>query len=410
MEKTHYHLDLIFANLFFGANFSFYVSLTRNYLDFQQIFLLQVLSAALFFIPFALFSRYSYRITWRDAGKILLVTLLIVYGWMYMLLWGSSYTTPIDASVIATLGPAFTLIMDHLLHPHKYLPGRLVGVLAALIGAGILLFNEGFELTHGSRAEGNLFVLLAVVAIAINTVLIKPQLERLGTLVVMGWYYIIGLAVTAPFFWKYIAHTDFLLLPLQAQAELAYILILGTVLPMYLLYRGTEKLTSVHTALYRYIQPVAAGLLAVTRGQAHFNAENLTAAGFIFTGVILVVAGYRSTLHRGLPRLRKAGSWPVPPHSSNPSNPSNPSTSSSSSPSPSAPSFPSSPSSSSASSASSIPSSSPSSSSPTSSFPSSSSASSTPSSSSPSPSSSLTSSGQSAESLSRHSSGTGQPH
>ena len=32
--------------MFFGANFSFYVSLTRNYLDFQQIFMLQVLSAA----------------------------------------------------------------------------------------------------------------------------------------------------------------------------------------------------------------------------------------------------------------------------------------------------------------------------------------------------------------------------
>lgn len=57
---------------------------------------------------------------------------------------------------------------------------------------------------------------------------------------------------------------------LFAQAELGYILILGTVLPMYLLYRGTEKLTSVHTALYRYIQPVIAGILAITRGQAHF--------------------------------------------------------------------------------------------------------------------------------------------
>lgn len=293
VKKTHYHLDLIFANLFFGANFSFYVSLTRNYLDFQQIFMLQILAAALFFIPFALFTRGFWRMGRRDAGRIVAVSLLVVYGWMYLLLWGSSYTTPIDASVIATLGPAFTLILDHLLHPHRYLPGRLVGVLAALIGAGILLFNEGFDLTHGSRAEGNLFVLLAVVAIAVNTVLIKPQLERLGTLVVMGWYYIIGLAVTAPFFWRYIDHTDFLRLPLSAQAELAYILILGTVLPMYLLYRGTEKLTSVHTALYRYIQPLTAGLLAVTRGQAHFNAVNLTAAGFIFTGVILVVAGYR---------------------------------------------------------------------------------------------------------------------
>ena len=310
MSKTRYTLDLVFANVFFGANFSFYVSLTRNYLDFQQIFMLQVLSAAIFFIPFALFSKQSFRITWRDAGNILIVTLLIVYGWMYMLLWGSSYTTPIDASIIATLGPAFTLIMDHLMHPHKYIRARVVGVVCALVGAAILLFSDGFTLTHGSRAQGNLFVLVAVVAIAINTVIIKPQLEKLGTLVVMGWYYIIGLAVTAPFFWKYIAHVPFLRLPLYAQAELAYILILGTVLPMYLLYRGTEKLTSVHTALYRYIQPLIAGILAVTRGQARFNAANMTALAFIFAGVVLVVVGYKYYVRHGEVQLRSDGLLP----------------------------------------------------------------------------------------------------
>ena len=304
MSKTRYNLDLVFANVFFGANFSFYVSLTRNYLDFQQIFMLQVLSAAIFFIPFALFSKQSFRITWRDAGNILIVTLLIVYGWMYMLLWGSSYTTPIDASIIATL------IMDHLMHPHKYIRARVVGVVCALVGAAILLFSDGFTLTHGSRAQGNLFVLVAVVAIAINTVIIKPQLEKLGTLVVMGWYYIIGLAVTAPFFWKYIAHVPFLRLPLYAQAELAYILILGTVLPMYLLYRGTEKLTSVHTALYRYIQPLIAGILAVTRGQARFNAANMTALAFIFAGVVLVVVGYKYYVRHGEVQLRSDGLLP----------------------------------------------------------------------------------------------------
>lgn len=38
MGALRYNFDLIFANLLFGANFSFYVSLTRNYLDFQQIY------------------------------------------------------------------------------------------------------------------------------------------------------------------------------------------------------------------------------------------------------------------------------------------------------------------------------------------------------------------------------------
>lgn len=294
----HYHTDLIFANVLFGANFSFYVSLTGTFLDFQQIFMLQVLSGALFFIPFALFSKYSYRIRWRDAGNILIVTLLIVYGWMFMLLWGSSHTTPVSAATLATLGPAFTLITEHIMRPRKYVVLRVVGVVCSLIGAGMLIFDKGFSLTHGSQAFGNLLVLVAVIAIAVNTVIIKPQLERLGTLVVMGWYYIIGLAITAPFFWKYIAHTHFLRLPLFAQAELAYILILGTVLPMYLLYRGTEKLTSVHTALYRYIQPVIAAILAFMRGQEHFDDLNITATVIIFVGIILVVLGYEIHLRR----------------------------------------------------------------------------------------------------------------
>ena len=232
--KTRYHYHLALANLLFGANFSFYVSLTRNYLDFQQIFMLQVLAASVFFIPFAIFSKRSYRITWRDFGNILVVTLLVIYGWMYMLLWGASFTSPIDASTISTLGPAFTLITAHVMNRHMKVSWvRMTGVALALAGAAVLLFDEGPVLVRGSEGYGNALVLVAVVAIAVNTVIIKPSLERLGTLVVMGWYYIIGLAITAPFFWRYVARTDFFHLPLNGQAELLYILIFGTVLPMY---------------------------------------------------------------------------------------------------------------------------------------------------------------------------------
>lgn len=304
--KTRYNLDLIFANLLFGANFSFYVSLIRSYLDFQQIFMLQVLAASLFFIPFALFSKRSYRITWRDFGNIVIVTLLIVYGWMYMLLWGASFTSPIDAATISTLGPAFTLITAHLLNRRLKVSWiRMSGVALALAGAAVLLFDKGFVLVKGSYGYGNALVLVAVVAIAVNTVIIKPQLLRLGTLVVMGWYYIVGLAVTAPFFWRYIAHTRFWKLPFLAQSELAYILVLGTVLPMYLLYRGTEKLTSVHTALYRYIQPVMATILALARHQERIDRENIVAAFLIFGGIVLVTIGYNRVISGAMDRVRE---------------------------------------------------------------------------------------------------------
>ena len=291
MGKIQYNWDLICANLLFGANFSFFVSLTRYYLDFRQIFMLQILASAMFFVPFAIFSKRSYRITWQDFGHILIVSLLIVYGWMFMLLWGASYTNPIDASTISTLGPVLTLVFARVLTRAAIVPARLAGVVCAFIGAGILLFDNGFVFTHGSSNYGNALVLVAVVASGINTVIIKPQLERLGTLVVMGWYYIIGLGITAPFFWKYVDHTAFLRLPMPALAELLSILLLGTVLPMYLLYRGAEKLTSVHTALYRYLQPVVATTLALVRHQEKIDRANIVAAAFIFVGIIFVVFG-----------------------------------------------------------------------------------------------------------------------
>ena len=70
---------------------------------------------------------------------------------------------------------------------------------------------------------------------------------------------------------------------------------------------SSVRFSGVHTALYRYIQPVIAGILAITRGQAHFDAANITASVFIFAGVILVVVGYKYYVRHGLPKLRSDG-------------------------------------------------------------------------------------------------------
>ena len=291
MGKLRDNLNLIFSNLLFGANFSIYVSLVRNWFDFRQLFLLQVGAAALFFIPFALLSPRTPRMRWADLKNILIVTVLIIYGWMYTMLWGATYTNPVDASILATLGPVFTLLIAVGMHREPFSWVRTLGVAAALCGAGILLFERGFHLVEGSEGWGNALVLIAVLSIAANTVIIKPQLQRFGTLWVMGWYYLIGVAITFPFFKDYIDLNRLYTLPPGALAETGILLIFGTVLPMYLLYRGTERLTSVHTALYRYIQPLVATTLALARHQETVDQIHLLAGGAIFGGELLMVLG-----------------------------------------------------------------------------------------------------------------------
>ena len=274
MADTHYNRDLVVANILFGANFSFYVSLTDGSMDFRLIFLCQILVGVVVFVPAAAVTRAFYRLTLRDAAVMALVTLLIVYGWLYMLLWGASLTSPIDASTIATLGPAFIF---------------------ALAGGAVLIFNRGEGLVRGSEGYGNLIVLGAVIAAAVNTVLIKPQLTRLGVRQVLGWCYLMAAAAVTPLIIRYASADTVRMLShaaLTLRTEILYLLIFGTVLPIYLLYRGAAGLTSVHTALYRYIQPIVATALALVRRQEHVDCANTVAAGLIVAAVIFTMIGF----------------------------------------------------------------------------------------------------------------------
>lgn len=285
-------MALVAANVLFGANFSLYVSLTQNGVNFQQIFILQLSVATLFFAPFVLFSKQSYRIAIEDFGSIFIVAIMVVYGWMYMLLWGASQTSPIDASMIATLGPVFTLFVAHIVSPQPISWVKTVGALLAIAGAVALLTDKNYHLFGTTNeAFGNALVLFAVIAIAANTVLINNQLRLYGVVTIMGWYYIIGLTMAAPFFYQDFISIFTLSLSKLAIAELIYVTIFGTVLPMYLLYVGSRHLTAVHTALYRYIQPLVATALALLRGQNIIDHANIVGAVLIFSGVVAVVTG-----------------------------------------------------------------------------------------------------------------------
>ncbi|MBP3643386.1 MAG: DMT family transporter [Alistipes sp.] len=293
-------MALLAANILFGANFSLYVSLTQHGVSFQQIFILQLTVAALFFAPSVLFSRQSYRIALEDFGSIFIVAIMVVYGWMYMLLWGATETSPIDASMIATLGPVVTLFVAHIVHPQPISWIKAIGALLAIAGTIALLSDKNYHLLGTTNeAFGNALVLFAVIAIAANTVLINSQLRQYGVLTIVGWYYVIGLIMAAPFFYRDFLGIFSLSISKIAIFELVYVTLFGTVLPMYLLYVGSRHLTAVHTALYRYVQPLVATTLALLRGQTVIDHANIVGAVLIFSGVVFVVTGNIFPLRRG---------------------------------------------------------------------------------------------------------------
>lgn len=290
MEKLRYNLALVVSNILFGISFSVYVSLLQGAMNSMQLFSLQLLFSLFVFAPLALPQRGFFRLSLNDFGSIFIVALLVVFGWWYMLMLGASYTNPIDASTIATVGPVFTLITSIVAQSRRAKRGEIIGVIITLLGAFVLLFDRGLSLIgEGGEGYGNALVLCAVVAIAVNTVFITPVLRRHGVVVVMGWYYIIGSIIASPLLVAEIPTLKMFDFTHLQYAEIGYILLFGSVLPMCLLYVGSEHLTSLHTAVYRYIQPVVATIVALVRGQAIIDRTNIIGAVLIFCGMLCVI-------------------------------------------------------------------------------------------------------------------------
>jgi drug/metabolite transporter (DMT)-like permease len=160
----------------------------------------------------------------------------------------------------------------------------------AVLGVAIILIDRGRLLVGDAReAYGNVLVLCAVVAVAVNTVLITPVLHRHGALAVMGWYYLIGTVLAMPLIVQSLPSihlSDFTHFQIS---EILYILLFGSVLPMWLLYASSEHLTAVHNAIYRYIQPIVAAVVATVRGQAIIDRTNIVGAVLIFIGMLCVI-------------------------------------------------------------------------------------------------------------------------
>ena len=290
MGALRHHIALAVSNILFGISFSVYVSLLQGVISQSQLFVLQLLFPMFIFTPLAMSHRGFFRLSLDDFGSIFIVALLVVFGWWYLLMKGASYTNPIDASTIATIGPIFTLMTSFIVQSRRATKGEMLGIIVAIVGVVAILVDRGrMLLGEVGEAYGNALVLCAVVAIAVNTVLITPVLRRCGTVVVMGWYYLIGTVLSLPLIVAELPKISISDFTHSQLVEMGYILLFGSALPMYLLYKSSEHLTATHNAIYRYIQPIVATIVAVSRGQTIIDRTNIVGAVLIFLGMLCVI-------------------------------------------------------------------------------------------------------------------------
>lgn len=223
----------------------------------------------------------------RDFAKIGVYALLGVAINQLLFIEGLSRTTAINAQVIATTIPAFTLGFGVLLGIDRLSRMRVAGILLAACGAIFLVGPDRIEFTPETTI-GNAMIAVNAIAYSLYLVLAKPMLAKYDSISVMAWVFLFGAIGVLPFGAVSLARSGALItMPPSAWAGIAFIILVPTV-GSYLLNAWALKRSAPSVvATYVYLQPLLTGLLAVLMQGEPIDPRAIPSAALIFVGVAL---------------------------------------------------------------------------------------------------------------------------
>jgi len=253
-------LGLIVANIIWGAASPIFKWSLTNISPFTLAYL-RFLIASLIFLVF--FKKFV-PIEKRDFLRVVLIGITGVFLNITFFFFGLKTSSAINAPIIATAGPIFTLTGAVLFLKERPRPRLILGLIVALIGVIIIVIQP--ILIKGTDASfwGNLLFVAATLAAVAHTLLSKEPLKKYGAQTVTFWTFFVGAVSFFPFaFWEWQANPIwFSQLDMRGAVGIIFGAFLSSALAYFLWHRGLEVLEASETQVFVYLDPVVAILLA----------------------------------------------------------------------------------------------------------------------------------------------------
>ena len=162
---TRAHLGLLLANLVWAVNYPFYKVLMPHYITPVALATFAVTVAGLLGLV-SLFWGGIEKIDRNDIYKFIGAALLMGIAKKLLLMIGMQHTSPIEASIIATLGPILVLVFSFFFGIDRFTPMKVFGMVLGMGGALLVILSGGGAVTSGEKLMGNLFVVGAIAGVA----------------------------------------------------------------------------------------------------------------------------------------------------------------------------------------------------------------------------------------------------
>ena len=227
------------------------------------------------------------RLPRRILAWVVLSSLLGVAMNQLLFVKGLSLTTAINASLLSTTIPVFTLAVTIALGHDRASLRHILGI--ALAAAGVVYLVDPWRASFSAETTlGNILIIINSLCYGAYIAVSRDLFRRYGALNVITWIFLIGAVITLPFAGYAWSGDKLESISSSAWLILAYIILVPTVGAYYLNSWAVTRVSPSIVAIYVYLQPLLAfGFAPMILGES-WNSRTIVACVLIFAGVAVV--------------------------------------------------------------------------------------------------------------------------
>lgn len=290
--------------LIFGLNIpvSKYL-LTEGYITPYMLTLMRMCGAAALFWTVSLVMPRE-KVARRDILLLLFASFFGIILNQVAFIAGLAQTSPINASIIATIVPIATMLLAgvFLREPITLLKGT--GVAMGAAGALILILGTGTAGAGQGHIRGDILCGVSAISYSLYLTAFKPLIMRYSPVTLMKWMFLFAAVCCIPFGYRDLTGLNVAQLHWETIAGVFYVVFLATFLTYMLIPVGQKLLRPTIVSMYNYMQPLVATLAAVALGMDTFGWMKALAGMLVFAGVWVVT---RSKSRAQLDELSRLG-------------------------------------------------------------------------------------------------------
>ncbi|MDO5569928.1 MAG: DMT family transporter [Bacteroidales bacterium] len=281
------HLAMLLANIMWGLNAPIGKTVLMELSPFA-LTTFRMGGSAFAFWALSAFTPKE-KIDKKDRISFLFAALLGVVFNQGLFIFGLSQTSPIDASIVCTTLPIFTMIVAAIYLKEPVTGKKIIGVLFGAAGALILILSaSNINSGTGGNMFGNICIFVSQLSVAIYLTVYKHLFVKYSPITISKYMFLYATICFLPFSITDLIKTDFASIDISLWLRICYVVFGATFLAYICMMTGQKSLRPTVVSMYNYIQPIIASSFSIILGLDTFGFTKASAICLVFLGVYIV--------------------------------------------------------------------------------------------------------------------------